>query len=94
MSDRLMRARFSGSPSDLLPTAPAIGDTVTFVVTARCSKHIEEEMADGEHRLIAAFVTSSIKKVDGQAPIAADGPGDEPLPGFEDDPDAEFGDDL
>ena len=89
MSDRLMRARFSGSPADLLPTAPAIGDTVTFVVTARCSKHIEEEMADGEHRLIAAFVTSSIKKVDGQDPVAADGPGDEPLPGFEGDPDDE-----
>ena len=89
MSDRQMRARFSGSPSDLLPTEPQIGDVVTMVVTARCTKHVEDETAEGERRWTAGMVVSSIRTVDGEKVISPDGPGDEPLPGFEDDPDAE-----
>lgn len=90
---RNMRARFSGSPSDLLPHDPEIGDTISFTVNARCAKHVEDETADGERRWTAGFVVTSIVKVDGEAPVSPDGPGDDPLPGFGDDPDAdgEFG---
>lgn len=47
------RLKFSGISSEDFEDIPDIGETRTFTITAQCTKHIEEQMANEGTRKIA-----------------------------------------
>lgn len=83
------RASFSGIPAELLPFEPDLDETMRIVVEARVTAHEDKSLVSGGRRRTVKFVVSRLLKVGGEAPIVGDDPGDEPLPGFDMDPDAD-----
>lgn len=81
------RASFSGIPAELLPTEPDLDQVVRVVVEARVTAHEDKSLVSGGRRRTVKFVVSRLLKIGDEKPVVVDDPGDEPLPGFEDDPD-------
>ncbi|ROZ49364.1 hypothetical protein EEB13_05415 [Rhodococcus sp. WS3] len=68
------RLKFSGISSEDFEDIPDIGETRTFTITAQCTKHIEEQMANEGTRKIANMKIEKIligvdKRINEEAPV-------------------------